>query len=156
MPARISTQLRDDMLGEVGLKAALKDGIIDIYSGAQPASADDAITGTLLATITESGGAWTAGLPGNGLEWGTAAAGAIAKAGGETWKGNGLVAGVAGWARFKGNAADDNTTRTDLPRYDMPIGKSSGTLKLSTTAIAVGVPVSIDTCTFALRENEIT
>lgn len=41
------------------LAQALQGGRIEIYSGSQPASADAAVTGTLLCTITASSGALT-------------------------------------------------------------------------------------------------
>jgi hypothetical protein len=52
-----------DFLQENGcLKEALHDGVIDIYTGAQPASGDAAATGTKLARITLASGAFTAGV----------------------------------------------------------------------------------------------
>jgi hypothetical protein len=38
----------------------LANGVLKLYSGAEPATADAAATGTLLATLTLSGSAWTA------------------------------------------------------------------------------------------------
>jgi len=38
----------------------LANGVLKLYSGAEPATADAAATGTLLATLSLSGGAWTA------------------------------------------------------------------------------------------------
>lgn len=52
MTLRISTGARNYALGGGSVKEALQGGQLMIYSGAQPASADAAPTGTLLATIT--------------------------------------------------------------------------------------------------------
>jgi len=59
MTIRISTALRNYMLAEGSIKQALQKGKLLIYSGSQPASADYAPTGTLLATITAEGVAHT-------------------------------------------------------------------------------------------------
>lgn len=59
MALRFSTGLRNFLNEAGGLKQALNNGKLMIYSGAQPASADDAASGTLLATITKSSGALT-------------------------------------------------------------------------------------------------
>lgn len=59
MTLRVSTALRNHVLSGGSVKDALQGGKILIFSGAQPTSADAAPTGTLLATITASGGAHT-------------------------------------------------------------------------------------------------
>lgn len=59
MPLRFSTGLRNYLGKEGGVKQALNNGKIFIYSGAQPASGDDAAPGTLLAIITKSSGTLT-------------------------------------------------------------------------------------------------
>lgn len=60
MTARFSTGLRNFVAsGGGGYKEALQGGQIKIYSGAQPATADAAPTGTLLVTITDNSGAHT-------------------------------------------------------------------------------------------------
>ena len=59
MALRLSTGLRN-YLNEFGsAKQALNNGKIYIYSGTQPALADDAASGTLLAIISKSSGAIT-------------------------------------------------------------------------------------------------
>jgi len=60
MTLRLSTAARDHINGAGSLKSAFQNGQIQIYSGAQPASADAAPTGTLLATITAGSNARTA------------------------------------------------------------------------------------------------
>lgn len=62
MPLRFSTGAVNGLQEHGSLKKEFWDGVIDIYSGAQPASADDAATGVLLARITLASGAFTAGI----------------------------------------------------------------------------------------------
>jgi hypothetical protein len=61
MALKYSTGLRNFLLGEGSLRKAFEDGVLNIYSGAAPAAADDAPTGVLLAKITKASGALTAG-----------------------------------------------------------------------------------------------
>jgi hypothetical protein len=61
MALKLSTGLRNFLMGEGSLRKAFEDGILNIYSGAAPAGADDAATGVLLAKITKASGAVVAG-----------------------------------------------------------------------------------------------
>jgi hypothetical protein len=60
MTLRLSTGLRDFVNQQGAIKKVLQNGQILIYSGSQPATADAAPTGTLLATITANSAARTA------------------------------------------------------------------------------------------------
>lgn len=134
------------------LKDVMRDGVLKIYSGSQPSSPDEAVSGTLLATITVSNGAFVAGAFDNGLEFGDAASGAISKASGEVWSGLGIVAGTAGWFRFCANPTDAGAASTTLPRIDGSIGTSGADLNMSSTSIAVSATYTIDSFTFTLPE----
>lgn len=59
MTMRLSTGLRNFLNKEGGFDGAMRNGYIEIFSGAQPASADAAATGTLLCTITNNAGPLT-------------------------------------------------------------------------------------------------
>lgn len=59
MAIRVSTKFRNKISEGYGVRELLRDGRIYIYSGSQPANADTAPTGTLLATFTLSGGTFT-------------------------------------------------------------------------------------------------
>ncbi len=126
------------------LRDIMKDGVIYIYSGSQPATADTAASGTVLGTITVSGGAFVAGAFGNGLEFGDAASGAIAKSASEVWQMIATTTGYAGWFRFCGNAADTGSTSTTLPRIDGSIGTSGADLNISSTSITALKTYTID------------
>lgn len=60
MTIKISKALRNHALGYGSWKNAFHGGRILIYSGAQPANAEDAVSGTLLGTFTDNSGAHTA------------------------------------------------------------------------------------------------
>jgi hypothetical protein len=59
MTMRLSTGLRNFLAKEGSIDGALRNGIIEIYTGAQPATPDAAPTGTLLTTISSNAGAVT-------------------------------------------------------------------------------------------------
>lgn len=62
MTVRLSTGLKNGWLGGQGgghLLNMLANGVARVYSGAQPSSADDAETGTLLLEISNAAGAFT-------------------------------------------------------------------------------------------------
>ena len=61
MALKYSTGLRNFLTGEGSLRKAFEDAVLNIYSGAAPANADDAPTGVLLARITKASGALAAG-----------------------------------------------------------------------------------------------
>lgn len=59
MALRLSTGLRNALLQNTSLRQAFAGGKLQIYSGSQPATADTAVAGTLLATISLASGALT-------------------------------------------------------------------------------------------------
>lgn len=60
MTIRLSTGARNHQLSGGSWRSAFNGGKLEIYTGAQPANADAAITGTKLVTITLASGAHTA------------------------------------------------------------------------------------------------
>lgn len=146
MALRLSTKLRDNLAGTTGFASTFANGVIEIYSGAQPATADAAVTGTLLGTVTLNSGAFTPGVSTNGLTFAAASGGAVSKSG--VWSFNGIAAGTAGWFRLKGNATDAGGVSTTLPRLDGSIAVSGADMNLSNIVIAVSAPNTIDTFTW--------
>lgn len=59
MTLRFSTGARNGAAGSMGLAAMFNRGWMGIYSGAQPASADAAVTGTLLGIVSADGSTLT-------------------------------------------------------------------------------------------------
>jgi hypothetical protein len=149
MTIRTSTKLRNLMASTTGFSSVFANGIIDVYTGAQPITADLAPTGTRVGRITLNSGAFTAGVATNGLTFSAAVAGAVAKSG--VWSFNGLApGGTAGWFRLKANAIDndsDDTTNKLLPRLDGSVAVSGADLNMTVTTIADGTPVTVDTFT---------
>lgn len=131
------------------LKDIFKDGVLRIYSGTQPTSADTAVSGTLLIEVTVDAGAFAHGNAAAGLEYGAAASGAIAKDS-DTWQGLGLAAGTAGWFRFCANPTDNGALSSTLPRIDGSVGTSGSDLNMTNTSITVGSTYTIDAWTITL------
>ena len=60
MTSRLSTGARNGLVGPLGLTGMFNKCIVSIYSGTQPTTADAAVTGTLLGTVTLGSSAYTA------------------------------------------------------------------------------------------------
>ena len=128
-------------------KSLLDNGIIHIYSGTQPASADDAETGTLLLKITVASGAFVAGSPTNGLSFRQIISGVLSKDDGEVFSGVGLATGVAGWGRYYSNAYVTGASINAI-RFDGTVGVTDGAqFKLSSTNIVLGATTTLDAAT---------
>lgn len=145
MSVRFSTGLRNDMLNTTGLKGSLALGFLHIYTGVQPTSSDSPTQGVELLKISVDGG-------GTGLTLTTATLAIIQKALAEDWKGNGIVDGVAGWARFK-SATDTNTDNTTDARIDMSVAQTGGDLNLSNTTVVTGAPTTVDIFQIIMAES---
>jgi hypothetical protein len=153
MALKFSTGLKGQMFnsirGAVSTTASLENGVIYIYSGSQPATADAAATGTLLMIVTVSSGAFAHGSPTNGLDFDASVAGVLTKAAAEVWSGIGLEAAgtgtTAGWFRHCGNPTDNQGISTTLPRIDGRISTSGAEMSLSNLTIVQGASTTIDT-----------
>ena len=152
MTVRLSTKLRNQMAGTTGFGAAFAKGVIYIYSGPQPLTADSAISGTLLGIVTVNSGAFTFGSPTNGLSFDAPVIGTVSKAAAEIWSFVGLVANTAGWFRLMGNASDNlgNDSTFLLPRLDGSIGVTGADLNLSNIAVTAGAPNTVDVFAFTI------
>jgi len=152
MTIRFSTGLKNSILGSVGFKGELDAGTIQIYTGAQPSSADAAATGTLLGTVTDNAGS---SFPADYLNFDAPADAVISKAAAETWKFLGVAAGTAGWFRFIGTpVSDDGSTQSSTyPRMDGSIAKSGADMNLSNTAIVVDAPHTVDVFQVSMTQN---
>lgn len=112
-----------------------------------------AAVSSTLTTITASYvnmGSGVAGVaPVNGLILGVEASGVIAKPSSQVWSFAGVAAGTAGWARFYSSDGGDSgillSAAPWYPRLDGTCGVGSGDFQLSTLAITVGLPVTLDT-----------
>lgn len=150
MTIKLSTGLRTALAGTTGFGATFDKGVIHIYSGPQPSSADAPVSGTLLGIVTSSAAPFTFGDPANGLEFDPAVAGTVSKSSTQEWKFKGIANGTAGWFRLMGNALDSLGSSTVLPRLDGSIGTSGADLNLSNIAVAIGAPATIDIFNFTI------
>jgi len=135
--------------GADGLRGLMNAGVIRVYSGAQPLSADSAVTGTLLGSVTKDGAAFTEGSPTNGLTLAAPSGRTVGKST-DVWKFTGAAAGTMGWARFQANATDDDSLSTALVRIDMSVGITSGDMRVTSVTSAIGSSATIDTLTITV------
>lgn len=139
MTLRISTGFRNTSLDSqfnTGVGKNFDSGVLEYRTGAQPASADDAPTGTLLVSMTLPADAFAA-----------AAAGAVAKAG--TWQDASADAtGTAGWFRLRETGDGGGSSTTDR-RMDGSITATGGggDLTLDNTSITATQQVTQNTFT---------
>lgn len=145
MALKLSTSLRNCMLGSQALSDALALGFIKIYAGTEPADANAAVPGgaTLLCTISLNSTA-------TGLSFDAPSNGTIPKAAAEVWSGVVSNAGAlnAAWYRHVG-AADTGVALTDpagvsQPRLQGSVGVSGADLNLSSVALTNGATQTLD------------
>jgi hypothetical protein len=133
--------------GVFSTDTGLNYGVIDLLSGPMPTDADNAQSGTLLARITASSGAWVAGTHTNGLQYSAPVGGVIGILGGQTFSGVALATGTVGYARMKGNPADDNAAigATKFVRIDLTVSAGGGAeCNLSHIDLTAGETVTIN------------
>jgi len=127
------------------LKDVLKDGILYIFSGSQPDDPDDAVSSTLLMTITQDSGDWVAAAFDNGLEFeDDPLSGEIEKKSTEIWSGVCSTAGQAGWFMFCGNATDARGASTTLPRMTGSIGTANADARMGSTTLTAAKTYTLD------------
>jgi hypothetical protein len=124
MAYKKNTQTRNTQIAALG--AIFNGGKLQIRTGSQPASPNDAATGTLLVEIN---------LP--NPAFGAASGGSISKSG--TWSNIAVASGTAGWARF----ISSDTTKT----MDCTVAESGGDLTIDDDAITSGAVVTVTACT---------
>lgn len=152
MPLRLSTGLVNKLMDTGSFKSVFNLSFIDIYTGTQPAAADDAPTGTLLVTISNGGG-------GTGLTFETNATdGQLEKTANETWTGTAGSAGftsgtqTAGWFRLRA-AGDTGVLSTTQARVDGAIATSGAQMNLGNLTITHGAPFVLSSASFTLPKS---
>ena len=113
---KISTGLRNHLLTGGALSAGLGGGVIRMYSGTEPATADASIgTATLMVTISNNGA-------GTGISFEAApVAGILSKLSTETWLGTLVANGTYSFYRFSA-IADTGAESTTEKRVQGTIG----------------------------------
>lgn len=133
---QISTALSHDMLGNVGIDTVFDGGVVEIRSGTQPADADTAPTGTVLATINLNTPSFAAAASKTRLKNGTLQDAAS-------------TTGTAAWFRLA-TSGDLGTTNTTDQRIDGSCGTSDADMILNTLSITSGVDVILNTLTLGV------
>lgn len=126
MATRLSTAARNAAANAIAVlpDAGPGPGTVQVRTGAQPASADDPATGTLLATFTLADPAY-----------GAAVAGVAALDATPVLSTAGVADGTAGWFRMLDS--------TGAVVFDGAVGIAGQQLNLNTTTIATGVTIQI-------------
>lgn len=133
------------------VKDIFENGVIHLYSGSRPASADLAETGTLLAVITNNGGTFVPGEAGNGLQFADAAGGEITTAEGQDWRTNACLAnGTIGYGVLYDNDREMGPTTTGVKTM-FTVGTSGADMNLSRTSVVTGEPFSITGATIRVN-----
>lgn len=105
MAIRMSSALKNALLYNQPMISALSFGVIRVYSGPQPANANDSATGTLLGNITLDGLAFTPGATQGGLNMvAVPSFSYLIKPNSASWILTADTSGNAGWWRFHANA----------------------------------------------------
>jgi len=138
MAFQVSTGLRDHLLVTGSLKAGVDGGVVRIYSGTVPATADAALSGnTLLVTISLDD-------TGAGIHLDDVATSGIAvKDPTETWEGTCVASGVATFYRFSG-LADAGALSTTEKRVQGTVGTVLADLLVSSTTYTSATVRRID------------
>lgn len=137
MALQASTGLRNKLLDTGSLKSLMALGSIEIYSGAIPANADAAVTGTLLCTITLNSTA-------TGLSMAAAAvAGVLEKLSSETWSGVNAASGTATYYRHVA-VGDTGALSTTEARLQGLVGTVGVEMNLSSTTLTSGATQTLD------------
>jgi hypothetical protein len=145
MSLQCSEGFKKALLGPASFAQIFRYGAIHIYSGAQPATANDAATGTLLGTVTVNGGSWAPGSILNGLLFQQAGVWVRGDPT-QTWVLKGSNTGIAGWFRLVENASSGSGADFDHCRIDGAISVTPGAaeMRLSTLSIDPSTSVVID------------
>jgi hypothetical protein len=138
MTVRLSTGARNAIL-DSGLNTLFDgDGAIDIYTGSQPASANDDVSGTLLATLTLS------------ADWIGAASSGTSTLAAITSDTNVDASGTAGWFRIYDVSEGVGGSSTTKKRIDGAVGTSGSDLNFNTTSFVAGGTAAISSFTITL------
>ncbi len=135
MAIRLPTASRNAAVAAVAnlVDADVGAGTIQIRSGAQPATANDPASGTLLATVTLADPAWSG-----------PAAGVMTLDTTPVLSTTGVAAANAGWFRMLDNSGDT------ILDGNVTVTGGGGDLELNTIAISIGLTVEITAGTLTM------
>ena len=145
MTTKASTGVRNHVLVTGSLRAAFAGGFLDIYAGAEPATADAAIipaTHTHLVRIYSDGKS-------TGINLAATAADGFVEKSAEAWTGTVLETDRATFFRLVG-PADTGALSTTAPRLQGTVARAGGDLNLSSVDLVAGDPQAVNYFTVAL------
>lgn len=149
--ANMSSGLKNWLLASGSFVSAFHLGVIELYSGAPPASADDPHPGALLGTITTDGLSFTPGEAEGGLRFlSIPQAFAVTKFFTDSWIATITTTGTVGSWRLKTNDNISNIQSSRLPRLDGVLGSEFNELFLPQTSVTNGdaIPIQLVSLTF--------
>jgi hypothetical protein len=141
---KLSTGLRDYLLTTGNFKSGVDGGAIFIYDGAEPATADAALSGNTLLCIISNNAA------GTGITMATSStSGVLGKNPSEVWRGLIVANGTASFYRFQG-LTDDGTMSTTNNRLQGTVGVVGADLIFSSVNFVSGNYKNIDSFNVAM------
>lgn len=143
MTLRVSTGFKSLILGTSSFESIFDKGTIEVFTGAQPASADDAATGTFLGRVTLGGVAWSVGSPMFGLSFQLSGP-YVTKPLLDQWEMAVETAGIAGWWRLV-SINETSGVSYALPRVDGSCAVSGGEWTMANTTLTPGTTIPLET-----------
>lgn len=138
MAIKESTGLRNYRAVTGSLRDALTAGFIQIYNGAEPATADAALGGAiLLCTISVASTATGITLDAVAVD------GVASKPAGVVWSGVNAATGTAQFYRYVA-PGDDGTLSTTQPRVQGRIATAGADINMTSTALVSGATQTLD------------
>jgi len=152
MAEKLSTGFVNKTQTEGSTVTVMANGVIGIFSGTQPTTANDTETGTLLMRLTLNSAAFEGGVATNGLNMDAVVDGVLYKAAAEIWSGVGLAAAGTGtqatWYRWYDNSYTTGADTTSA-RVDGAIGTTSSfEMRMANTTIVEDGPSTVSTFTY--------
>lgn len=144
----------------MSFKDILKYGVIAVYTGAQPASADDAESGTLLGYFTKTGAEFTPGVTSEGILLADSVDSSLNGVDGALIRLHSsmtavkcipIASGTAGWVRYYDNAKITGAS-TSARRLDLACGVGVGEFRLSSQVFTINVAVALNSISFLQRQ----
>lgn len=144
---KLSTAVREALAVGGSLKSILDGGLVRIYSGSVPASADAAIGGaTLLCEISVGGDGTPVTFEA------TAPLGVLKKSVSETWTGTNLADGSPSFFRYVLDG-DDGSASASAPRFQGSAGVLGSDMYISSLPLVTGQPLAFSVFELAVPEQ---
>ena len=148
----LSTGLVRSIMTEYGFQSMMDRGVIELYPGSRPGSANDATPVPPIARITQDGGLFT---PGSSPQFGlqlqeSTELGTIASRG--NWVCKGINYGTPTWFRWYWAQGDPRTNSVFYPRIDGTVGQD---LVLQDQTVTSGSEFTLDAVYISLPQINI-